>query len=231
MMAIDVDSFFKQYENIVQAADQAFEQVRAAHPEAVRCEIKCADCCHALFDLTLVEAMYINRRYQEGFTPEQKEALIEKANRADRATYKVKRLAQKALEAGTPEAEILSEVAAQRIRCPLLNEQERCSLYAYRPITCRLYGIPTAIAGEAHTCGRSDFLPGKPYPTVNLDAINNRLYGLSSDLIAAIGSRHINMADMLVPLSMALLTVYDEEYLGVSGETERKPEERSTDEQ
>ena len=106
-------------------------------------------------------------------------------------------------------------MASERIRCPLLNDENLCSLYEYRPITCRFYGIPTSIGGKGHTCGKSGFVEGKQYPTVNLDIIHKRLYELSDELVKKIKSRHIKMAEMLVPLSMSLLTVYNEEYLGI----------------
>ena len=106
----------------------------------------------------------------------------------------------------------------ERVRCPLLDEKKRCELYAFRPITCRLYGIPTSIAGKGHTCGLSGFKEGLAYPTVKLEKIQQRLYDLSSELVDSILSRHVKMAEILVPLSMALLTDYDENYLGISKE-------------
>jgi Fe-S-cluster containining protein len=141
--------------------------------------------------------------------------LIDKANAADRSVYKLKRAAFKAKEAGKSEDEILEDLAAERIRCPLLNDEEQCDMYAYRPITCRLYGIPTAIGGKGHTCGLSGFEPGAAYPTVNLDRIQEKLYEISEQFQKAIKSRHVKLATLLMPLSMALLAEYDETYLGV----------------
>lgn len=216
-MEIDFTPFFKKYEELVATANQVFDQVKKEFPSCVKCKVGCSDCCHALFDLTLVEALYINHKFNEKFVdqPEEKSALIEKANSADRTVYRIKRAAYKDLENGKPEREILENLGKERVRCPLLNAQEQCDLYENRPITCRFYGIPTAIDGKGHTCGKSDFKPGEQYPTVNLDAIHSRLYQLSDEIVKAIGSRHSRMSDLLVPLSMALLTVYDEEYLGI----------------
>jgi len=229
-MPIDFDPFFKQYEALVKAADEVFERVKNEYPEEVTCKVKCADCCHALFDLTLIEAIYINHhfnRLDEGLS---KEALIDKANKADRLVYKLKRAAFKANEEGQSEAEVLEDLATKRIRCPLLSDQDQCDMYDYRPITCRLYGIPTAIGGEGHTCGLSGFEPGKPYPTVNLDRIQGRLYEISEALGKAIKSRHAKLATLLVPLSMALLTEYDETYLGVRGKENPEDQQGEQDE-
>ena len=66
----------------------------------------------------------------------------------------------------------------------------------------------------------SAFVEGKPYPTANLDIIQKMLYEISAEFVSRIKTRHAKMADMLVPLSMAILTDYDENYLGVVDENE-----------
>ena len=64
-MDFDFTPYFKKYEALVSKSDEAFERVRKAYAECVKCEEKCADCCYALFDLTLVEALYINYKFNE----------------------------------------------------------------------------------------------------------------------------------------------------------------------
>jgi Fe-S-cluster containining protein len=214
-MDFDFTPYFKKYEALVSKADEAFDRVKQAHAECVKCEEKCADCCHALFDLTLIEALYINHKFNEKIKGSKKADLLEKANRADRRVHKLKRRAYQELQTGKSEDEILADLARERLRCPLLNEAELCDLYENRPLTCRFYGIPTAIGAEGHTCGKSGFEEGQQYPTVNLDAVNSQLQQISAELIRDLKSRFVKLSDMLVPLSMALLTVYDEDYLGV----------------
>jgi Fe-S-cluster containining protein len=215
---MDLTRYFEAYEALVQKADAAFEKVKEAFPECVRCHRECADCCYALFDLSLIEALYINHHFRENFQGEARDALLEKANRTDRQLARIKRDAARALEAGRDETEVLEALASERVRCPLLNDEKLCELYPYRPITCRLYGIPTAIGGRGYTCGLSGFEPGKSYPTVHLDQIQASLQEISATLLRDIGSRHIKLVDLLVPLSMALLTEYDDAYLGVGEE-------------
>jgi Fe-S-cluster containining protein len=215
-MKIDFRPYFEKYQEIVKQADELFERVQKEHPECVTCKIKCADCCHALFDLSLIEAIYINYQINNLIKGKEKSRLMEKANQADRKTHRIKRQAYKSKTAGKEETEILMDIAAERVRCPLLNDDEQCDLYEHRPITCRLYGIPTSIGGRSHTCGKSGFVEGKPYPAVNLDAIQKRLYDISNELVRGIKTKYIKMADMLLPLSMAILTDFDEEYLGIA---------------
>lgn len=225
----DFEPFFQQYLDLVEKADAAFDRIRGQFPGEVRCQVGCADCCHALFDLSLIEALYINHQFQQKWSGISKGRLLEKANRVDRDTYRIKRQAFRDLQAGKSEREVLESVASQRVRCAMLNDEDRCDIYAFRPITCRLYGIPTSIRGEGHTCGRSGFEPGRPYPTVNLDELNRQLLQISTQLVAALKSRHVKMASILVPLSMALLTQYDDVYLGV-GEEESEKEQQAAGE-
>lgn len=215
-MKINFQPIFKKYQAIVTMADEVFEKIQKEFPENVTCKIKCADCCHALFDITLIEAIYINDRFNTLIKGEERERLIARSNQADRKVYKIKRKAYKDKRAGKNDMKILVEMAAERVRCPLLNDEDLCSLYENRPITCRLYGIPTSTNGISHTCGKSEFVEGKQYPTVNLDIIQQKLFEISSEFVLQIKTKYTQMAEMLVPVSMAILTQFDEDYLGIA---------------
>ena len=226
-MSVDLTSYFGKYEALVAQADGVFDRVKNAHADCVKCEEKCADCCFALFDLTLIEALYIHHKFNEKYQGSEKAEILEKSNRADRRIYKIKREAYKDLQAGKNEGEILAAMALERVRCPLLNEKELCDLYEYRPITCRFYGIPTAIGGAGHTCGKSGFKQGEKYPTVNLDAVHSRLQQISAELLRDIQSKNIKLADLLVPLSSAVIMDFDDVFLGIAEEpVEETPRKR-----
>ena len=225
-MEIDFSPFFRKYEEIVAMTDAVFERVKKEYPECVTCKQECSDCCYALFDVGLIEGLYINYQFNKKFKGKERDRLVDKLNIADREVHRIKKKAYKDLDAGKNEDDILMDIAKKRIRCPLLNEQNLCDIYEYRPITCRLYGIPTTIGGASHTCGKSGFVKGKQYPTVNLDIIQNNLYKISDELIKEIKSSYVKMADMLVPLSMVLLTDYDEEFFGLKTIKQDSPKEK-----
>lgn len=209
------ESYFEQYESVARQVEAAFDKLKAEYAHCVSCKPGCADCCHALFDLSLIEALYVKHKFDERFHAERRTQILERADEADRKIYRLKRDAYKKHSSGRAETQILMDMAAQRVRCPLLNANDQCDLYDVRPITCRLYGIPVEIGGQTHTCGLSAFEKGKAYPTVKIERIQRRLYEISFALAQDIGSRYPQLADMLVPLSMALLTDYSNEYLGV----------------
>lgn len=211
---------FTAYEALVAEADAVFARVSEMHPDCVTCKPGCSDCCHATFDLSLVEAMYLNARFAEKFDfGPVRSRILENAGDVDRKLTRMKRDYFRELRDAKASEEamshIMDEAAKARVRCPLLGDDGECALYESRPITCRLYGIPSAIGGKAHVCGKSNFVAGGNYPTVYVDKIQERLDRLSVDIRERVQSRFNELHTVFVPVSMALLTKYDDAYLGI----------------
>ncbi|MBW2107423.1 MAG: YkgJ family cysteine cluster protein [Deltaproteobacteria bacterium] len=212
---LDFSKTFERYKALVQEVDKIFSGMQASHGDCVRCDVRCSDCCHAVFDVTLIEAVFINHHFNR-LAEKDRERILERAETADRKYYQIKRRLKKMyVDQGQSPDQVFSQLARERVRCPLLNEDSLCDLYVYRPITCRVYGIPTAIGGKAHICEKAAFKSGVAYPTVNLDRMNDRLFELSRALLEEIGSKNPKLCMSLVPPSAALMTDYDEKYLGV----------------
>ena len=217
-MALDLHKHFVQYEALVQIVDGVFDRVKEEYPKEVFCREKCSDCCYAIFDLTLIEALYLKDKFLSNFSGREKDDVIEIADKTDRALVKMKRDAFKKVKDGGDQLEVIAKMSQERVRCPLLAEDNLCILYDHRPITCRVYGIPTSTAGTSHICGRTNFKQGDPYPTLNMDKIYTQLQLLSAQLIKDIKSENIKMHEMLIPVSMALVTDFNEGYLGVKAD-------------
>ena len=215
-MLSSLNPIFTRYELLRAETDTLFEQVRHLYPDCVTCSLGCSDCCHAMFDLSLVEALYLNQKFCQtiAFGP-QHSAIINAAGDADRLAARIKRELYNSSKDGNTR-QVMADASRIRIRCPLLDAEEHCQLYEHRPITCRLYGIPAAIAREAHVCGKSAFNRGQSYPTIALEKIQDRLAGMSQEIAQSLGSRFKELHLVYVPVSMALLTRYDANYLGFS---------------
>ena len=167
--------------------------------------------------------MYLNSKFSELDEIRRNEILIE-ADKADRKAYLLKKKVSK--EASEVDhSEILLRTAKERLRCPLLDSTDKCALYAYRPITCRIYGIPLDIGGKSHTCGLSGFVTGHPYPAVKLERIQDMLLSLSNRVLDAVGSKYADFRLMHVPVSTALMTVYSDEFFGSAGSLGDAPAE------
>nr|WP_319396665.1 YkgJ family cysteine cluster protein [uncultured Desulfobacter sp.] len=212
---MDLDKHFVKYEAVVSMVDQVFDRVKKEYPKEVFCREKCSDCCYAIFDLTLIEALYLNHKFNEKFSGTEKADLIAIADKTDRALVKMKRDAYKKVKDGADQLEIVGRMSQERVRCPLLGDNNLCLMYDNRPITCRVYGIPTSTAGASHICGRTNFVQGKAYPTLNMDKIYTQLQLLSAELVKDIKSTNIRMHELLIPVSMAMVTQFNDEFLGV----------------
>jgi Fe-S-cluster containining protein len=213
---LDITQTFEKYEALVAEIEKGIHKIREANPMEIHCEKGCCDCCYAVFDLSLIEAVYLNYRFFQIQEKKDQEEILERADTADRQAYRIKRNLNKLLTQGKQtEDEILTMLSRERIQCPLLNKDTLCDLYENRPITCRVYGVPTAIHGAGHTCGKSGFKEGISYPTINLDRINQRLFGLSEELLKEIGVENEELERRLLPVSTSLLTDYDEEFFGL----------------
>lgn len=217
-LGIDLNIYFQKYENLVLGVDQIFQKIKNDYPGQVKCDQGCTDCCFALFDLSLVEALYLNQKFSE-LDHDLKNLILIESDKADRKIHKVKKELYKAHQNGAGEQEILDKASRVKVRCPLLKDN-KCALYEYRPITCRLYGIPMDVGNMTATCSKSGFEPGEKYPGVHMSRIQEKLAAMSQELAAALNSRYTELHAMLVPVSMCLLTDYTREYLGVKDESE-----------
>jgi Fe-S-cluster containining protein len=199
---MNLTSFFKSYELLADRADKAFQSVMTAHRGCVKCELHCADCCHAVFGLFAIEAAYIQQHFSD-LDSDLKARVLQRGKNADR---QLKRLETKlAQHRDDPRMHTLI-MARERIRCPLLDGSQTCVLYPYRPITCRVYGIPTAMGGKTRVCGRTGFEPGKTYPIFDLDKVYRDLFALSQGLLEQMGDPDPERAALLVSVAKAVST-------------------------
>ncbi|MBF0231982.1 MAG: YkgJ family cysteine cluster protein [Desulfamplus sp.] len=214
-MSMDFKAHFTKYEALVSMVDGIFNKVKDEYPKEVFCREKCSDCCYAIFDIPIIEAIYINHKFNQAFSGTKKRELIDASAKVDRALFKMKRDAYMEIKDGKNELDVLAKMSMERIRCPLLGPDNLCILYDSRPITCRIYGIPTSTSGESHICGRTNFKQGGKYPTVNMDTVYSQLQLISAEMTAALKVKNIKICEMLIPVSMALITDFNEDYFGI----------------
>lgn len=138
---------------LVQIVDAAFADAARRSGEWLMCRPGCTQCCHGVFEITLLDAI----RLQEGL------AKLEQSDR-ERAA-RIRQRTQGALERlspdfpGDPATGLLHdddeafEHFADDEPCPALDpETGTCDLYASRPITCRVFGPPVRSEGGIGVC-------------------------------------------------------------------------------
>ena len=98
------------------------------HPRA--CRDQCSACCHLFVSVPPGVTDLIAAHITATFTAPRIDALKDR------------------LRSAATDIEQYTKTADVRVRCPLLDEQDRCSIYAIRPLTCRAF--TSANAGLCH---------------------------------------------------------------------------------
>lgn len=196
------DNLFRDYERLAAKADSAFQRVEKEHPSCINCATGCTDCCYSVFGLFLIESVYLKYHFDKLSRKLRREAVL-RGNKAGEELAKI----QKKMEKYNDDPRMLARAAGrERVRCPLLNDEGKCILYPYRPVTCRVYGIPTVSGGEVRVCGKAGFKKGESYPTFNLDKVFKDLYQLSRKLLEKSGQKNMDRASLLVSVPKTITT-------------------------
>ncbi len=203
---MDISYLFEPYEGLVSKADHAFQRMEGEFSECIKCDLHCSDCCHAVFGLFMIEAVFLKQDFDQLDEGERAEAL-KRGHEADKELEKLEKML-KEFE-NDPQMRAYS-MARARIRCPLLNDNNECILYPYRPITCRVYGIPTMIQGVPRVCGETGFKKDESYPTFNLGGVHKELYQLSIQLLENAGGKDPERASLLFSVSKVIKTPIEE---------------------
>ena len=116
---LDFSHTFEKYEALVAEIDKVFEAMQQAHQDCVRCKTHCSDCCHAVFDVTLVESVYINHHFNKTLKRAERRKILRRAEKADREFYQIKKKLQKMyVKEGKSPEEVLNELAEERVALP-----------------------------------------------------------------------------------------------------------------
>jgi Fe-S-cluster containining protein len=195
------NDLFQSYEGVADRAETAFQEMQKAHGACIKCEPHCSDCCHAVFGLFLIEAGYLKEHFDK-LTAEEKRAALARCEQAEKSLERLQNMLRE--HEGDPQMQAYI-MSRERILCPLLNEEQECVLYTHRPITCRVYGIPTKVQGKARVCWKADFKKDERYRVFDLDGAYRELYFLSTELLKGAGE-DTEKASLLISVSKAITT-------------------------
>ena len=96
-----------------------------------------------IIDISLLDAYYLRQGFNQLPKSVQRE-LIHRAEKILKAIRKVQPNLNPPYYLNEFSDEDIDSLCAQFpvLRCPILDKQNRCLLYTYRPMTCRLHGLP-----------------------------------------------------------------------------------------
>jgi Fe-S-cluster containining protein len=201
-----IEELFSRYQNEARKADILFKTIAEKYPLSVKCRIRCCDCCHAIFGVFPIEAAYINYHLNRL----ERKIRRDVQRRAEKSEAEMIKATDKLKDVFKDDPKMqLYGLGKQRVRCPLLSEKDECVLYEYRPMICRVYGVPFSLKQKndkevSYACGLSGFQAKVSYPAVKLDRIYHILHELSMELLARAGSLHPEKADNMISISKAV---------------------------
>ncbi len=172
----------------------------------------CDDCCSVYYELSLIEAFVINGMFGEIVPRATARRVLKRAESLEPRFLQAKESLQALPSEITGDDGVQEAAAKIRLQCPM-NEEGGCVLYEYRPITCRLYGVPQKIANRVVSCPKSEFLKGESYTTVDVDEVQARLFEFSREfLVDMIGEGPSTPPGPRFFMATALRTRFDKEF-------------------
>lgn len=162
---VDLSPFFNDLEALYA---QLEDQLDSAAP---RCGRDHARCCYTNVQMSLVEAVYLHHMFNKTVTSQQRKRSMGTALEALQARQV---LGEESPHLGAEELD--AQYEAMGFACPLLGEDQRCQLFAYRPAACRFYdaeringgpGVPLRdglqrISNNVFMALTENFMPGAP---------------------------------------------------------------------
>lgn len=138
-----MQDILEQYGSLLREVDSWFANCLRQYPEKITCQQGCSACCRGLFDITLLDAVYLKCGF-ELLPNDLKSFILSKSEARLNAVSRVyPDFVQPWLLNSIPETDwdlIMPE--EDEIPCVLLSESGQCLVYENRPMTCRLNGIP-----------------------------------------------------------------------------------------
>ena len=145
-----MNELLDRYGALLREVDVWFARCLDQYPELIACRNGCSECCRGLFDITLLDALYLKRGFDA--LPElQRTGLVRAATgRLLQLSHLNPAFIEPWLLNGIPESDwdvLMPE--EDETPCLLLSDDGGCLVYEHRPMTCRLNGIPLIdVSGE-----------------------------------------------------------------------------------
>ena len=136
---VDLSTYFAEYEALIKKVE---EDIEKAGEDRAGCGMSTDECCFKYFDLQLIEVIYLTNKMNRTLKSDLRSDVIHEAVEVYKKTTNLRRILDG--EKNDPEAykkNLIEAYNRKKILCPL-NRESRCCLYEYRPINCRLYGVP-----------------------------------------------------------------------------------------
>ena len=145
-----MQEILEKYKNLLESIDSWFNSVQQRFSQSIQCRTGCSGCCRGLFDITLLDAAVVNHGYQQLTQTERQTIRTRSLARQIELQQRWPGFNSPFLLNGLPDSEWTVMPEEDEIPCPFLHDDGSCLIYAHRPMTCRLHGLPNIdLTGES----------------------------------------------------------------------------------
>ena len=142
-MTTTIDTILSHYTQLLTAVDQWFCHSQVTFPDQIRCGQACSGCCRGLFDVTLLDAWLVRRGYEQLTVANQKMIRVQAEARLTAMRSLWPEFAEPYILNYRPDTEWEPLMPDEdETTCVFLDDTGCCLIYAHRPMTCRLHGLP-----------------------------------------------------------------------------------------
>lgn len=147
---MDADDTLLRYKSLLEQIDTWFNASIERFPERINCTSGCSECCRSLFDITLLDAALLHRGFDllpRGI----RDTVLQKSDRRLQHLRLIWPELSPPFVLNDHREDEWQELMPDddETPCVLLDDAGRCMVYAHRPMTCRLHGLPLVdISGE-----------------------------------------------------------------------------------
>jgi Fe-S-cluster containining protein len=165
-----------EYKELLAKVDAWYRSVKESHPAEVPCAKGCRDCCIGLFDISLADRDLL-REGMAAADPAVRKDIEERAGALVARLREIDPRLGDTLDGWSPDdVDDLCDAAGD-VECPVLGKGGECRLYANRPLTCRMSGVPVVnLAGQPvfpEGCAKCTLKP-KDTPRLDCDRLSRQ---------------------------------------------------------
>lgn len=206
-----MNELLERYRTLLSTIDTWFAARQEEFPDAVVCSDGCSGCCRGLFDISLLDARLLRAGFDQLPAATRAAAVQKAAARLEELQARWPGFAPPYLLNDMEDSAWTEMPEDDLTPCPLLDSAGRCLVYADRPMTCRLHGLPQIdISGEiflGEWCSRN-FSGMSPLAMKSLRHDFHRLFHDEFTLLGAFAKELCGLdcteLDTFIPLALLI---------------------------
>jgi len=137
-----MQKIINQYQELLKDLDRWFAESMEHAGEQIACHQGCSGCCRGLFEISLLDACLLQQGFKLLETEKQAQILDKARNRLNALQLIWPEFQHPFILNRLPHNDWQEMPEEDETPCPLLADDGLCLVYAHRPMTCRLHGLP-----------------------------------------------------------------------------------------